>query len=760
MSKWAAAVAMLAAGLMFANAVLARAGASQTLFVELVVNGQVKSGFAELRIEEQRLRMAASTLRDAGIAIADDGDVDLRAAGFDPAYDALQQRLALTVPVSMLPVTHRSARPRERVTADAAMGGALNYDAFLQSSSGRTALSIWTEQRVFGAFGNASNTGVLRAAAGGGEGFPAGYLRYDTRLRHVDPERAIAFTAGDLITGGMAWTRPVRLGGLQIGRNFRSRPDLVTAPLPSFVGEAAVPGAVDLFVDGYRQQRESVAPGRFVLENMPVISGAGVATIVTTDAVGRQVATDIPFYVAPELLRPGLTDFSAEIGVVRKRYGLASFAYGQAAASFFVRHGLNRRWTVEAHGEASERSAAIGMGAVWMPGLFGTINASAVASRTGEASGTQLGIGYQYAGRRFSFAADHRRRSRDFRTLADFDLRDRAASGSASRAVASANLERWGSIGFGYLDVRPSGQPRARLATASWSLPLSRGVTAFASADYDLDRNSASGQIRIAMPLGGGTAGAGVVVDRSRGLVVQGDYTRAAAFAGGPGVAASAAVDDHGRAYGQFDATLRTRAVQLNAGGSVADRRGAVWAGASGSVVLIDHGVFLANDVSDAFALVSTGGVAGVPVHYENQLVGRTDRRGHVLIPRIPAYQPASIGIDPMALEAGQMPVTVRRRVAIAEGSAIVIAMPIRTLRSATLALVDATGAAIEAGSVATLADGRQSTIGWDGILYVEDVAQASMVRVARADGGHCTVRVGNLAVASSFEHREGVPCQ
>ena len=32
-------------------------------------------------------------------------------------------------------------------------------------------------------------------------------------------------------------------------------------PLPSFAGKAAVPSAVDLFVDGYRQQGADVAPG-------------------------------------------------------------------------------------------------------------------------------------------------------------------------------------------------------------------------------------------------------------------------------------------------------------------------------------------------------------------------------------------------------------------------------------------------------------------------------------------------------------------
>lgn len=757
MTRWTAlaVIAALLIGLTALAEARAATAAPQTLFVELFVNGASRASLAEMRIEDERMTMAASVLREAGVAIHGEAEIDLAAAGFKPAYDALRQTLHLTVPAALLPVSRRTGPARERVLADVATGAAFNYDAFVQTGGGRTSASVWNEARVFGSFGSLSSTGVIRAGSGLGDGF----LRYDTQLRRVDPDRAIAFTGGDLITGATAWSRPVRLGGLQIGRNFRARPDLVTMPLPSFSGEAAVPSAVDLFIDGYHQQSDSVAPGRFVIDGMPVVSGAGTATIITTDAVGRQIATSVPFYVAPDLLRPGLTDFSAEVGLVRKRYGIDSFAYGRAAASGFVRRGMTPRLTLEANGEGSGRSAAIGAGAVWMPGLFGTLSASVIASHGDGRSGTQVTAGYQYAARTFSFAAEHRRRSEGFRTLADFDLRDIPAGGSSTRAIASVNLDRWGSIGAGYIDVKPLRGARARLATASWSAPVTRSAFAFVSADYDLDQRAVSGQLRISFLLGGGSASAGVGRDRGRGFQTQAEYSRAAPLTGGIGVNAGAAIDERGRAYGQGEAVLRTENVQFSVGGSIADRRGAVWAGASGSIVALDGGVFAANDVSDAFAVVSTGGVADVPVHYENQLVGKTNARGHLLIPRIIAYHPATVSIDPMKLEAGLMPTAVRRRVAVAEGAATVIAMPIRALHSATIALIDDAGLPITAGSVATLADGTQSTIGWEGILYVEDVAQARTIAVRRTDGPPCIANVADFDGTVSFDRRENVSC-
>lgn len=727
-----------------------------TAYVDLIVNGQHRPEIVELSLGGDSMTLAGADLRAAGIMVSGDEPVELIEAGLSPRYDALNQRLELTVPLALLAVSRRAGPARERALAQSATGAAFNYDAFVLSNDMATSLSLWSEQRLFGPFGHVAHTGVIRVGTGeAGSGL--GYLRYDTRFRHVDADRALALTVGDFVTGGLSWSRPVRLGGVQIGRNFRSRPDLVTTPLPRFAGEAAVPSAVDLFIDGHRQQTQTVDPGRFVLENMPVVSGAGIATIVTTDAVGRQIVTDIPFYVAPELLRPGLTDFSASVGAIRRNYGLTSFDYGMIVGSAFLRQGVSDRLTVEAQGEASARSLAAGAGAVWAPGLFGTLHANLTASSTDGVRGTQATIGYQYAAKRWSLSAEHRRISGGFRTAADFDLRALPLGGTSSRAVVSANLEQIGTIGIGYIDSRPRGAARSRIATASWSLPLGSQAALFAAADYDLERGTASAQLRVSVPFGGGTASSGLSREQGRGWVGQVEFSRSAPYAGGIGLAAGVALDERGRVFGQADATARTAKAQFNVGGSIAGGRHSLWGGASGSVVLIDGGLFAANDISDSFAVVSTNGVEGVPVYYENQHVGTTDRRGHVLVPRIPAYHPSSFTIDPMQLDAGFVPQAVKRRVAIAEGGAAIIDLPIRAMRSITLTLVDALSAPIEAGSLVRLGNGAATVIGWDGVLYIEDASGAQRVAVTRPDGSHCSAAISTPHLQA--EQGTVVPC-
>ena len=81
----------------------------------------------------------------------------------------------------------------------------------------------------------------------------------------------------------------------------------MTWPLPAFSGEAAVPTSVDLFINGYRSGSTRLQPGgRLPLTNLPYINGAGDAVLVTTDALGRQVSTTLPFYVSSDPLKQGL----------------------------------------------------------------------------------------------------------------------------------------------------------------------------------------------------------------------------------------------------------------------------------------------------------------------------------------------------------------------------------------------------------------------------------------------------------------------
>ena len=101
----------------------------------------------------------------------------------------------------------------------------------------------------------------------------------------------------------------------------------MTTPLAQFLGEATLPSAVDLYINGVKQYSGNVPAGPFQLNTVPTINGAGSAQVVLTDAFGRSSVINLSLYATNRLLQAGLADWSVEVGPVRERYGVASFDY-------------------------------------------------------------------------------------------------------------------------------------------------------------------------------------------------------------------------------------------------------------------------------------------------------------------------------------------------------------------------------------------------------------------------------------------------
>lgn len=55
---------------------------------------------------------------------------------------------------------------------------------------------------------------------------------------------------------------------------------------------------------------------------------------------------------------------------------------------------------------------------------------------------------------------------------------------------------------------------------------------------------------------------------------------------------------------------------------------------------------------TDSFAVVSTNGIAGVPIAVQNQFVGNTDSRGKLFVPNLMAYQNNLVAVDSTMLPA------------------------------------------------------------------------------------------------------------
>jgi outer membrane usher protein len=661
-------------------------------------------------------------------------------------YDSQAQRLLLEVPPDWLPeqfVGRRQAYPR--TPALSSFGALLNYDLYLNDTDDAgTYLAAWNEVRLFDSWGTLSNTGQYRRTLSGDavDTLNNGYLRYDTTWRYSDDDRMLTYEAGDLVSGALPWSSSVRLGGIQLSRDFGVRPDLVTYPLPQFAGEAAVPSSVDLFINGYKSSSADLQPGPYTLTNIPFINGAGEAVVVTTDALGRQVSTTVPFYVTSSLLQKGLSDFSVAAGTLRQDYGLRDFSYGPGVTSGSLRYGLSDSVTLESHAEASDALALGGAGSNVRLGNFGVLNSAVSQSRFDGQTGQQLSLGYQYSSQRYSFSWQRLQRRDHYADLTVVDSPYTTLSKRSEQATLSVNLDTWGSLGAGYFDVRAADDSRTRLLNLTWSKPLWRSTSFYLSANREIGDSNWAVQAQLVIPF---DLRGSLAIGSERGKDGQSqqrvNYSRAVPTEGGVGFNLGYAKGD-GPDYRQADLTWRLQSVQLQAGVYGTSDAQTRWADASGSLVWMDRQVFAANRIDDAFVVVSTDGYADIPVRYENQPVGQTDRNGHLLVPWSSAYYRGKYEIDPLNLPANVRSPNVEQRIAVRRGSGYLLEFPLSRVIAASIVLVDAQQQELPLGSgVVHEQSGTQTVVGWDGLVYLENLQGQNDLRVTLGDGKTCHVQ-------------------
>ncbi len=720
--------------------------ADAQLFLELVINQMDTGKVVAVEQRAGRLFMPASALRETGIKLAQqlESEVDLEALpGLHSDYDSQGQRLLLNVPPDWLPeqlIGSRQAYPR--TPALSSFGALLNYDLYFNDTDdGGSYLAAGNELRLFDSWGTLTSSGQYRRTLSGARSASLnnGYRRYDTTWRFSDDERMLTYEAGDLVSGALPWSSSVRLGGLQLSRDFAVRPDLVTYPLPQFAGEAAVPSSVDLFINGYKASSAELQPGPYTLTNIPFINGAGEAVVVTTDALGRQVSTTVPFYVTSNLLHKGLTDFSVAAGTLRRDYTLRDFGYGPGVTSASLRHGLSDSLTLESHAEASQSLALGGLGGNLRLGQFGILNTAFSQSRFDGNGGQQLSFGYQYSSQRYSLSYQRVQRRDRYADLTVVDSPYTRLSQRSEQLTLSLNLERFGSLGAGYFDVRAADSTRTRLLNLTWSKPLWHNSSFYLSANREIGQRQWAMQAQLVVPF---DLYGSLSLSNERSKAGENrqrvNFSRSVPLEGGLGYNLGYATGD-GPDYRQADLTWRLQSVRLQAGVYGTREAETRWADASGSLVWMDREVFAANRIDDAFVVVSTGGYKDIPVRYENQLVGQTDKNGHLLVPWSSAYYRGKYEIDPLNLPANVQSPNVEQRVAVRRGSGYLLEFPLTRVIAASIVLVDARQQELPLGSsVIHSQSGAQAVVGWDGLVYLENLSAHNTLEVGLADGSHC----------------------
>jgi outer membrane usher protein len=777
---------------------------SETLELNVFINDHEIGEIGEFTLRNGALFAKRQELTDLGLRVPANlapAIEDLIAVASLPGvaarFDQEAQAIYITASSQALltSVLKVATSPGPTVPLESALGATLNYDLVGAVANGRAYWNGLFDFRGFSSVGVAStnflaNSGVNSTGHGQNT-----VIRLDSTYVYSDFNAQRRYWLGDFITGGLSWTRPVRLGGAQVTRDFTMRPDLVTFPLPNLAGSVAVPSTVDVLVNGTQAFSRQVPPGPFEVPQLPVITGAGTVQMKVTNALGQQVTTTLPFYASASLLSPGFNIWSLETGWIRLNWGQVSNDYGAYAASGTYRRGLTDAITIEAHAEGAEGEFMGGGGIVANAFNVAVVNIGSAASTAQGRTGGEFTAGFRRLGPKFSLGASTVLATSNFRDIAA--LNGDPVPTRQITADAAYALGRWGSLGLAWAQVDrpaftvpvsvlgspgfspPSGpQPPSevaignnnlrflpaqstRLLTASYSLQLFHLAYLYADAFHDFARGGGDGaSIGITIPLGRRTSvSASGAYNSGSPAYGQLQAQRSATNIGDLGYQAYVAEGGGDHAFGQV--MYKSPWGLLTAGADHLDRETTYRLEAQGAFTLADSAVFASNTIYQSFAVVDTGGVGGVHVQFENRPDGVTNASGRLLVPDLLSWDVNRVAIDPADVTVDAQVTYTERRVRPPDRSGVVVKFPIRKTNGALLVLVDETGHPLPAGSSATLrATGVAATVGYDGEAFIEGLVQHDQLLVQLPEDARCVVSFDYAPVAGEIPKIGPLTCR
>ncbi|MGY3690167.1 outer membrane usher protein [Bradyrhizobium sp. USDA 3240] len=761
--------------------------AERSLQLNVVINESPVNLIGSFQLRpDGSLAATPQELREIGLiptdeAIGSDSLVRLdRLPGVSYRVDEAKQTVRITAPDAARAPHIVNVRPKAdgHIGPQRSYGGVLNYTLFASSDGAFwrdlksfQGLSGAFDGRVFSPYGTFSQSAIASTVS------PefGGLTRLDSTWTYSDTESLITYRGGDTISGGLSWTRSVRLGGVQMQTNFALRPDLVTLPIPALSGSAAVPSTLDVYTQNVKTYTGSVPAGPFQVTNLPIATGAGTASVVLNDALGRQIVTTLPFYVSSQLLRVGLYDFSAELGFARRFYGIESHNYdARPVGSASVRYGLTNSLTLEGHAEGGAGLVNGGLGAAFSLGAFGAASFAVAGSQVGDRAGGLFNASLETSFWGLSLYARTQRTFGNYGDIASVTapiLDPKFGNSSFFSALVPKALDQVtfsmrlpfdrSNLGLSYTQLESALGDRNRIVGLSFSRTFFRDSTIFATAFKDIDAPRSFGifagisvpfrnDVTVSTGVQSGPTGTSVVTDAMKSERLEtGSYGARVRDAEGS-IPDRSARASYRASFGRIEAGVQQYGNATRATAQI-----------DGSIAFAGGGVFFGNRIDDAFAVVNAG-APNVAVQYENRPVGVTDSRGLLLVPYLNSYQKNKISIDPKNLPVDADVPSTHEAVVPADRSGVVVNFGIlETPRAALVTFTDGKGKPLAVGAQGHLESGQQTfVIGYDGQGYVQGLTDQNIVAIDLPDSGSCRAAFGYAPKPGEQVALKDVVCQ
>jgi outer membrane usher protein len=638
------------------------------------------------------------------------------------------------------------------------VGAYLNYDLSAWHI-GRPGIAGLIEGRAYSAWGH----GALRLAGVVSAG--RGRRTLAQAVWQVDePALRRSWQIGSIAIPDTALGAGLPVHGVRLGTNTRLQPLQTDTLRPQIDGQALRSTRADVFVDGLFRQTAQVPYGPYSIEVQPQFAGRGEIDLVSTDVRGVQSRVTMPYYQAPQMLQPGASAWSVDIGRLAQETRQVGGASPWLASGAW-RQGLGPQLTGQAQLLVAPQTVRLGISADHVQAQLGLSSASAVWQRTATRPQGQLwlGLGHELMTRQWfaSLRTEHvGGRCGDVATADPVSDRLARPCQRTALSLGGALGPRWsGSAGLDRL------RDASGRHTALASLNARLQVGARSQLGLGWSRLALAGRSMSALsltwsqPLGQGHVGQiGVQRQHDGRLAAQ---WSAESMPGLEGVSTT----DRWRVYGRAGQRPSVGAGWTGRA-AYADWRADAWAdtkggggsaSVSGAVGVVEGRVFAARRINDAFVLVDVG-VPDLPVLLDNREVARTNAAGWAIVTEARAHQANNVGVDTASLPV-RYAMPLDQQTVVPSTSAGVLAQFDVSDGGLAVAVRDAEGRRLPAGALVQVSTQRLPTaVTSRSEVFLERSDRAAQIDITWA-GQRCSFQYTPAAATGQAEPQEGHRC-
>lgn len=594
-------------------------------------------------------------------------------------------------------------------------GAVLNYQLLHNTDKQKSSAGMYSEFRGMSNTATFSNSMVNTFNYSDNKQIVS--TRLDTRLVSSWQKTNVTMQAGDTVTDILPWTRAFRFGGVKISNTASLSPGRTNAAPLELEYTPSGPSEVDLLLDGNSAFSQRLPGGPFTLQTLPRLNGYSNAELWITD---RQSAEKTfitkPVYFSADQLKAGASEWSIGTGFYRSHYGIKSNAYdGELLFNGNIRYGLNRNITFESHAEMTKMLRNIGAGVAVLPHPYlGTFKWNHSFSDDSNYSGERSAVGHQWNNRLFFSKLSWEKSDNGFK-----DISSLYGNETARRTIAASmgvGAAQFGFYSFSRIDTLTHTEEKYQTLSLSWQKGIKDWLSLYVTHRKTKgSRNEASYFMGVSVPFDGMYAAFNARYSEGSMLntLSLSDNSRDESGLSWKGRIGNTPGSNFADGDMEFRGSYATLTGNVTSEGSTS-------LGVAGSVAYLNNTLYAGRPVQDAFASVSTSGIAGVPVYVDNRLAGVTDSSGYLFLPQLSSYQQNTISIDTLGLPAGYQFADTEQVIIPADRSGNSITFDIKPARAAVLVVTDLQGKYLPAGTVITMnSDSDEFIVGFEGEAYV-----------------------------------------